>query len=198
MSERSLSTGKIVTFLVGATVFIGLGLVFNTQFTGSDAKTQRCQPKAGVLATFQPSEERRKAPDAVIFDNDEKERRLTDYVGRGVVLNFWATWCAPCVKEMPQLDRLNAILKSSGIDVLTVSEDRQGLPVVRKFFVVSKLRHLEILADPKGNLLRALDGRGLPTTVIFDHQGFEVGRVTGIAEWDAPETVGFLKQCLGP
>ena len=205
MTERSLSTGKIVIFLVVAGLIGGLGLVVATDLGGAmrilgvspAPEARSCTPADGVLPSFQLTQGLPAVPDTGFIDNDEKERSLADYKGRGVVLNFWATWCAPCVREMPQLDRLSAILKGSGIDVLAVSEDRQGLPLARKFYKVNKLYDLEILVYVKGRLLRALNGRGLPTTVIIDRQGREVGRVIGIAEWDAPETVGFLKDCLG-
>lgn len=197
MSERLLSTGKIVTFLAIALVIAGAAWFWLAGPGGTTAEARSCTPEEGVLAAFQPSEGLPQVPDAAFIDNDEKPRTLAHYKGRGVVLNFWATWCAPCVREMPQLDRLNAILKPDGIDVLTVSEDRKGLPLARKFYEVNKLVDLEILADPKGKLLRAFKGRGLPTTIIIDRQGREIGRVTGVAEWDAPETVGFLKECLG-
>ncbi|MBT6095385.1 MAG: TlpA family protein disulfide reductase [Rhodospirillaceae bacterium] len=197
MSERLLSTGKIATFLAVIAVAGALAWLYLPGGGDQTVEARSCKPDEGVLANFQPSDDLAPVPETSFLDNDEKKRSLADYKGRGVVLNFWATWCAPCVREMPQLDRLNALLKGSGIEVLTVSEDRKGLPIARKFFEVNKLRDLEILADPKGKLLRALNGRGLPTTVIIDRQGREVGRVAGVAEWDAPETVGFLKNCLG-
>ena len=97
---------------------------------------------------------------------------------------------------MPDLDRLHPILKSSNIDVLAVSEDREGLHIVRKFYTANNLKELEIFIDPKGKLLRAAEGRGLPTTILIDQQGYEVGRLLGVADWDAPETIRFLKRCL--
>lgn len=137
------------------------------------------------------------APDFALTDLNDKSHRLSDFRGKVVFLNFWATWCAPCVKEMPALDRLHNILAADGIDVLAVSEDREGLPVAKKFHEANKLQSLAVMTDPKGALLRGFKGQGLPTTVLIDKQGREVGRVTGAAEWDTPETVGFLKKCLG-
>ena len=163
----------------------------------SEAKSEKCEPEKGVLKRFMLSDELLKVPNNTFYDNNQKERKLSYYLGRGLVLNFWATWCAPCIKEMPDLDRLHAILKSSNIDVLAVSEDREGLHFVRKFYAANNLKELEILIDPKGKLLQAAGGRGLPTTILIDQQGYEVGRLLGVADWDAPESIRFLKRCLG-
>ena len=196
MSERSLSTGKTVTLIIATVTLAILGPFVYMQFS-SEAQSGQCEPGKGVLTKFMLSEGPLTVPDNIFHDNDQKERRLSNYLGRGLVLNFWATWCTPCIKEMPNLDRLRAILKSSDIDVLAVSEDRKGLRIVRKFYAANNLKELEILIDPKGKLLQAAGGRGLPTTILIDQQGYEVGRLLGVADWDAPETIRFLKRCLG-
>ena len=98
---------------------------------------------------------------------------------------------------MPQLDRLKGLVSGNGIDVLAISQDRQGASVVKKFYATNKLYDLEILIDKSSKLIRSLRGRGLPTTVLFNKEGQEVGRVTGIAEWDSPEAVAFIRRCLG-
>ena len=196
MSERSLSTGKTVTLIIAAVTLMVLGSFIYTHFS-SETQSEQCEPEKGVLPKFMLSEGRLKVPDNIFHDNNQKERRLSNYLGRSLVLNFWATWCAPCIKEMPNLDRLRPILTSSNIDVLAVSEDRGGLHIVRKFYAANNLKELEILIDPKGKLLRAAGGRGLPTTILIDQQGYEVGRLLGVADWDAPKSIHFLKRCLG-
>ena len=195
MSERSVSTGKTVTLIIAAMTLTILGSFIYTHFSG-EAQSKECEPEKGVLKKFMLSEKPIKIPDNTFHDNNQKETRLSNYLGRGLVLNFWATWCAPCIKEMPDLDRLHATLKSSNINVLAISEDREGLHIVRKFYAANNLKELEILIDQKGNLLRAAGGRGLPTTILIDQQGYEVGRLLGVADWDAPETIRFLKRCL--
>lgn len=139
----------------------------------------------------------RPVTDAPFFDADGKPRTLADYRGRGVVLNFWATWCVPCVREMPQLDKLRKILEPAGIEVLAISVDRAGAPLVKKFYDVNRIRNLDIFIDKGRKMLSGSKVFGLPTTMLIDKQGREIGRALGAAEWDSPSVVPFIKQCLG-
>jgi thiol-disulfide isomerase/thioredoxin len=156
-----------------------------------------CRAPPAELGTFQATEPPRSAPAQPFEGEDGRQRTLTDHRDRGIVLNFWATWCAPCVREMPQLDRLRKLLAGDGIEVLALSEDRAGAPLVRKFYDVNDIKNLEILVDGGGKVMREAKLKGLPTTILIDRRGLEVGRVIGIAEWDAKETVAFLGRCLG-
>ncbi len=117
---------------------------------------------------------------------------------RGTVLNLWATWCAPCIREMPALDRLHALLAGEGIRVLALSEDRTEPAVPAEFLKINKIENLGVLIDPKGQLARSLGVRGLPTTLLIDSEGRERARVEGIAEWDDPEALAFIRRCLAP
>ncbi len=195
MSERRSSTGKMVVLaVIGVAMFSS---VVSYVMVSSNVEAEACQIEDGVLGSFQTPNEPVAAPDTVYFDGAGAERRLTDLRGRGIVLNFWATWCAPCVREIPQLDRLKGLVSGNGVDVLAISVDRQGASVVKKFYATNKLHDLDILVDRGSKLIRSLKGRGLPTTVLFNKKGQEVGRVTGIAEWDSPEAVAFIRRCLG-
>ncbi|WP_081688559.1 TlpA family protein disulfide reductase [Inquilinus limosus] len=122
---------------------------------------------------------------------------LDSFKGRTVLLNVWATWCAPCRKEMPSLDRLQAEMGGADFQVVALSIDRGGLDAVRAFFSEVGLAHLGIYLDPTSASTRALNVVGIPTTVLIDGEGREVGRATGPAEWDSPEMKALIRQGMG-
>ncbi len=122
--------------------------------------------------------------------------RLADFKGRVVVLNFWATWCAPCIREMPSLDRLQAALKDRDLSVLAVSIDRGGAKVIVPFAERLRLEHLGLYHDDKGALFQAFGVTGLPTTFLIDRQGGTVGAYPGAAEWDGPEARALIEHYL--
>ena len=140
------------------------------------------------------------APKPVPAINFEDIKRtstsLGDFKGKVVVLNIWATWCVPCRREMPALDRLQAALGGPDFAVVPLSIDRGGIDTVTKFYGEIGIRNLPIYVDVSGNAVRELGAVGLPTTLILDRRGAEVGRVVGPAEWDAPEVAEFLKPII--
>ncbi len=137
-------------------------------------------------------------PDFTFTDGEGAPRRIADFAGQGLLVNFWATWCPPCVAEMPALDRLQAMLKSEGFTVLALSSDRGGRAQVAPFYERVELRHLGIWLDPRGAAGRLLGVRGLPTSIIVDRQGREVARLEGAAAWDAPDMVAAIRDLIGP
>lgn len=137
-------------------------------------------------------------PELSFTDAAGKAHGIADFAGRGLVINFWATWCPPCVAEMPALDRLAAMLAQEGIVILPLSSDRGGAAVVQAFYERTRVRHLGLWLDPRGAAARALGTRGLPTTVIVDRGGRERARLEGDAAWDAPEFVAAIRRLTAP
>jgi thiol-disulfide isomerase/thioredoxin len=127
---------------------------------------------------------------------DGKPASLADLKGKVVVLNLWATWCAPCREEMPSLDRLQARFEGQPVVVLALSVDRAGPERVQAFLDEIGVRHLHVYRDPKAAATRTLRVPGLPATILVDKAGNEAGRVLGIAQWDGPEAVQAVETLL--
>jgi thiol-disulfide isomerase/thioredoxin len=127
---------------------------------------------------------------------DGAETTLAAFAGKVVVLNLWATWCAPCREEMLGLDRLQAQFADRDVVVLALSVDRAGSERVKQFLGEVGVRHLQVYRDPKAAATRALKVPGLPATILVDRQGREAGRVLGIASWDGPAAVAAVEKLL--
>jgi thiol-disulfide isomerase/thioredoxin len=133
---------------------------------------------------------------AISFQDGEKQKRsLADFNGKAIVLNIWATWCVPCREEMPALDRLQAALGGPEFAVVPLSIDR-GIEKIAKFYAEVGIRHLPIYVDVEGKSVRELGAVGVPTTLVLDRAGHEVGRVVGPADWDAAGVIEFLKPVI--
>ncbi len=134
---------------------------------------------------------------ATAFENAAGETvRFADFRGRVVLLNLWATWCPPCVREMPSLDRLQAKLGGPDFAVVALSLDRLGTARVTPFFGEHGIKNLAQYLDPRSRVATALRVNGLPTTLLIDRAGREVGRVIGPAEWDSPEAVAMIRRLM--
>ncbi len=117
--------------------------------------------------------------------------------GQPVLLNLWATWCAPCIEEMPTLDALAGEYDGK-LRVITASQDLQGGEKVVPFFAQAKFAHLEPWLDSENALSTALGGEGvLPTTVLYDSSGQEIARVVGGFDWQSPEARALVDEAVG-
>ncbi|MFN4284255.1 MAG: TlpA family protein disulfide reductase [Alphaproteobacteria bacterium] len=144
------------------------------------------------------------APDTAVATLDGVEVRLADYRGQVVLLNVWATWCLPCVRELPALDRL-AAAAPPGLAVIGLSIDAAGAPAVAPFVAARGLAHMRVWLDPAqrlGSLTASgaapapLPLWGLPISYVIDRQGRAVGYLTGAAAWDSPQALDFLRHFL--
>jgi thiol-disulfide isomerase/thioredoxin len=124
-------------------------------------------------------------------DANGRARSLSDFAGKIVLLNIWATWCTPCRKEMPALDRLQTALGGIDFEVVALSIDRR-MDAVRKFFAEVGIQRLAMYLDSSAKATRQLGAVGLPTTLLIDREGREIARLIGPAEWDAPDIAAFI------
>ena len=133
----------------------------------------------------------KKVPEAVpaltFKDGTGTDKTLADFKGKAVLLNLWATWCAPCKKEMPGLDRLQKELGSDKFQVVALAVDKGGLEKAQKFLDDVKVSNLKLFIDPTARLANDLRAIGMPTTILIDKDGREVGRLAGEAEWDSED-----------
>jgi thiol-disulfide isomerase/thioredoxin len=150
---------------------------------------------ASPIGKFSPRADKLPAPPVAFADQSGKTATLADFRGHVVLVNLWATWCAPCVQEMPSLARLQA--KLGDLRILAISEDRQGATLVPPFIEKNRIKGLAIYLDPKNDADHALGVEGLPTSFLIDRDGHILGKLEGAADWDSPAMVrlieGYLK-----
>lgn len=184
----------IVIVLVGAIVAAGTFAVYMI----SGLNDEDVPEKLGSIQNFIPAREIKPAPLVTFIDEDGAKHTLEKFRGKIVVLNLWATWCTPCVAEMPMLDRLQQQLESVGVVVLALSIDRGGPEVVREFYDEHEIEHLAVYVDPTMRAQSDLKAIGLPTTIIIDREGNDRGRIVGPAEWDDAEAADLVLSASAP
>ena len=145
----------------------------------------------GTLAAFLVHPEPKPLP-----DGEGKPLKLSDWKGRVVLINLWATWCAPCRKEMPDLAKLQAELGSDQFEVVAISVDRKGAEASSAFLKETEADALKLYVEPTTKIVGELQSAGLPATILVDRQGRELGRLLGPAHWAAPEAVALIKAAL--
>jgi thiol-disulfide isomerase/thioredoxin len=144
------------------------------------------------VGTIDRSQQGQAAPTTAFTAPDGKRVTLADFRGKPLLVNLWATWCAPCVREMPTLDAL-AVRESGKLQVLVVSQDLEGAAKVTPFFEKAKFRALQPYLDPDVGLSTGY-GVNLPTTILYDAQGKEVWRVSGDMEWDGETAATWIAE----
>ena len=152
--------------------------------------------KTGQMAAFV----RKKSPEALpeITFNDATGQPITlaSFKGRTVLLNLWATWCAPCREEMGSLDRLQQALGSDTFEVVALSLDRQGAAASQKFLDEVNAKHLKLYIDATAKQGTVLKIVGMPTTILINKEGLEIGRLAGPAEWDSADAKALIKAAM--
>lgn len=150
----------------------------------------------GHMATFVVRQKPQDLPEFEFQDATGASKSMKDWSGKVVLLNLWATWCGPCRKEMPWLDNLKKELGGDDFDMVTISVDRGGIEKPRKFFEDIGLKHLVLYHDKTGRLAGKLRAFGMPTTLLINAEGKEIGRLVGPAEWDSEDALRLLKAAI--
>ncbi|MGZ5934959.1 MAG: TlpA disulfide reductase family protein, partial [Rhizomicrobium sp.] len=146
-----------------------------------------------ALAPFALASKPAPAPMVAFTDGGGTLRPLAGFKGRYVLLNLWAPWCAPCVKELPSLARLRAAVPKDRFNVIAVDVGRGTPADARSFLDAHGAKALDTYVDSNLALLRAFGAFGLPLTVLIDPQGREIGRALGPAAWDTPESIDYFR-----
>lgn len=190
MSSRRLA----VIVLVGAILAAGTFAVY----MWSGLNDEDGGAELGGIENFIPAREVVAAPQVKFLDARHDRLDLGAFRGKVVVLNLWATWCTPCIKEMPMLDRLQQQLENLGVVVVALSLDTGGPEVVKAFYEEHGIEHLKIYVDPTMRSQGDFKVIGLPTTILIDREGNDRGRVVGPAEWDEAEAADLVLSASAP
>lgn len=193
---------RVVPALVGAVLVaagIGIGVWYwdgGTPPSAGGAGIAAVPPISGTVQNFTPTIPGRPAPIDRFYDAGGQELTLQGFGNKVVLVNLWATWCAPCLKELPSLDRLQAQLGSDRFQVVAISVDRRGVEAVRPYFEKLKIAHLALYVEPEGHLAQSVGLQVLPSTIVVDPRGLMLGKLIGAAEWDAPEALALVRHYI--
>ena len=150
----------------------------------------------GEMTDFEYAFPPRGAP-KIPFEFDGRDVSLADFRGRAVLVNFWATWCAPCLKELPSLDALEAKLGGRKFEVVAIAADPRGPEAAGAFLERLEIANLELYADPRLAFASSIGGANvLPVSILYDAKGREVGRLVGEADWASPEAVRLVESAI--
>jgi len=155
----------------------------------------------GEVAALTMTQKGVSVPDLAFTDGEGQPKKLSDWRGKTVLLNLWATWCVPCRKEMPALDRLQAKLGSDKFEVLAINIDTRDLDKPKTFLKEENLTRLGNFSDARAKVFQDLKSIGLalgmPTSVLIDGKGCQIGHMAGPAEWDSEDAVKLIQASLG-
>jgi len=131
--------------------------------------------------------------DVIFKDANQKDVDLVDYKGKLLILNFWATWCAPCKEEMPSLDNLQAIIGLNDLKIFPINISEENLSKSESFFSNLNIKNLNIYFDSPITLAKKFSLRGIPTSILFDKEGKEFARILGSIDFNDKDFIDWLK-----
>lgn len=179
-------------------LYAALGLAVNTPHVFAADLAAMEAARAGDMRKLTLSSDPPDVSHAPLEDESGNPRSLSEWQGKPVLINFWATWCAPCREEMPSLERLQKKMADTPFEVVTVATGRSDARGVDKFLNEIGVTELPRLRDPKMQMARDMGVLGLPVSVLVDADGKEVARLIGDADWDTPEAVAIIETLIQP
>lgn len=191
MNVSPIKAGILGLLAIG---FVAVVYVFmaSTQSTSTNSLDSYAR---GEMRGFQVLADAPAQPATTFATGDGDETSLADYRGQIILVNFWATWCAPCVEEMPALNALQEDLGGEDFQVVTVSLDRR-IDEAREFFERLELDALPLIHDGSFTSMTQVGAIGLPMTVLYDRNGREIGRLPAPAEWHSPEAIALIEAAI--
>lgn len=204
-------SNRLILIAGAVAAFAGFGAVYvNLAGTGNDApvsKAQSGKPSAasanslkaysrGDMTAFVARKEPGDLPPIAFVKADGTPTSIDAWKGKVVLLNLWATWCGPCREEMPTLDNLKAELGGDDFDLVALSIDRTGLEKPKKFLEEIGVKHLALYNNSTGKLASSLKAFGMPTTLLLNRKGQELGRLVGPAHWDSQDAVALIRAAI--
>ncbi len=195
-------SGTVIRVARGA-CFAGIGAMVLTAgvafgaLPGGTGQAQAASPYSkGEMVAFVVHKKPRAVADVKFIDGTETKRSLTDWKGRVVLVNLWATWCGPCKKEMPSLNTLQQELGSEDFEVVAISVDRKGLKASSAFLKETGADALALYNDKSARASIDLKAFGLPATILIGRDGRELGRLLGPAEWASEDAKALIKAAI--
>ena len=208
MAASGVGTAQKALWIVALSALVGFAAVYvirgrsdNAPSIGVTAPTANdspasSEPASGAMAAFVKKGAPAPLPDIKFQDTSGKDVTLSSFKGKTVLLNLWATWCQPCREEMPALDRLQQQLGSDKFEVVVLSLDRQGLDASGKFLDEVKAHAVRLYTDVTTKQGLALKLVGMPTTILINKDGLEVGRLAGPAKWDSEDAKKLIEAAM--
>ena len=181
---------KISLSIAIAAIIVVVGAIVLFPTTEATAKGPKL---VGQMQNFQLADRLITRPDISWVDRNNRPIELADFEGKVVLFNYWASWCGPCQRELPGIDRVQVKLGGENFEVVALNIDREGKPIALKFARRLRLKNLKLYLDPKSVTARSLGLRAMPTTYMFDRKGNLLGRLEGGAEWDTPEALALIQ-----
>ncbi len=172
-----------------------MALAFSANIASADLQSAEAL-REGDMKKLVFHSEPMEASDAAFVHEDGGDGFLSDYQGKYVLLNFWATWCAPCRHEMPMLSELQTELGGDQFEVVTLATGRNMPPAIKKFFAEINVDNLPRHQDPKQKIARDMKVLGLPITVILNPEGQEIARLRGDADWSSDNAKAVLRTLI--